>query len=125
MAPRYDTLFYDGQCPLCAREIRSLRKLQNGNLIFADIHQQDGENESVPNHEQLLRRLHLMAWTGDWITGLHATARAWSHTRFGFLFKPLLWPIIFPIASRIYESWADRRYERIYACAIGGNGNNC
>jgi predicted DCC family thiol-disulfide oxidoreductase YuxK len=125
MAPRYDTLFYDGKCPLCAREIRSLRKLQNGNLIFADIHQQDGENGSVPSHEQLLRRLHLMAWTGDWVTGLHANVRAWSHTRFGFLFKPLLWPIIFPIASRIYESWADRRYERKYACAIDGNGNNC
>ncbi|HBI79436.1 MAG TPA: DUF393 domain-containing protein, partial [Marinobacter adhaerens] len=30
MEPRYDTLFYDGQCPLCAKEIRTLRKLQRG-----------------------------------------------------------------------------------------------
>lgn len=119
MAPRYDTLFYDGQCPLCAREIRTLRKLQDGNLIFADIHQQRGSIAAVPDHEQLLRRLHLMTWSGEWVTGLHANVRAWSHTRLGFLFKPLLWPVIFPVASRIYENWADRRFERKYACAIG------
>lgn len=26
MEPRYDTLFYDGQCPLCAREVQALRR---------------------------------------------------------------------------------------------------
>ena len=119
MDPRYDTLFYDGQCPLCAREIRTLRKLQRGNLIFADIHEQPGEQASLPSHEQLLRRLHLMAWSGEWVVGLHANVRAWSHTPFGFLFKPLLWPVIFPIATRVYERWADRRYDRKYACALG------
>ena len=36
---------------------------------------------------------------------------------FGFLFKPLLWPGIYQIASPVYELWADRRYERKYACA--------
>ncbi|AOY89143.1 thiol-disulfide oxidoreductase [Marinobacter salinus] len=122
MEPRYDTLFYDGSCPLCAREIRTLRKLQDGTLIFADIHEQQGDNQGLPSHELLLRRLHLMTRTGEWVIGLHANVRAWSHTRFGFLFKPLLWPIIFPTASRIYEGWADRRYEQKYACAIGENG---
>ncbi|MDK9558688.1 DUF393 domain-containing protein [Marinobacter sp. M216] len=121
MAPRYDTLFYDSHCPLCAREIRTLRKLQNGNLIFADIHEQHGNNSQVPGHEELLRRLHLLAWSGEWVTGLEATVRAWSHTALGFLFKPLLWPMVFPIASRIYENWADRRYERKYTCALGAN----
>ncbi len=49
MAPRYDTLFYDGSCPLCAREIRTLRRLQTGNLIFADIHVQNpSTSNSLP-----------------------------------------------------------------------------
>ena len=116
MEPRYDTLFYDGQCPLCAREIRTLRKLQRGNLIFADIHEQREGSDTLPGHEALLRRLHLMTWTGEWVTGLRANVRAWSHTPLGFLFKPLLWP---GIASKVYESWADKRYDRKYACAIG------
>ena len=121
MAPRYETLFYDGSCPLCAKEIRTLRKLQTGNLIFADIHQQAPDNAQLPSQEALLRRLHMMSWTGEWVIGLHANVRAWSHTRFGFIFKPLTWPIIFPIANKIYETWADRRFEKKYACAVKVN----
>ena len=117
MEPRYDTLFYDGQCPLCAREVRALRRLNKGNLVLADIHQQRNGSLILPPHEMLLRRLHLMTWTGEWVTDLHATVCAWSHTPFGFLFKPLLWPGIYQIASPVYELWADRRYERKYACA--------
>lgn len=119
MEPRYDTLFYDGQCPLCAREIRTLRKLQRGNLIFADIHEQPEGSDTLPGHEALLRRLHLMTWTGEWVTGLQANVRAWSHTPVGFLFRPLLWPGIHWLASKVYERWADKRYDRKYACAIG------
>ncbi|MBW0148448.1 thiol-disulfide oxidoreductase DCC family protein [Marinobacter arenosus] len=121
MTLRYDTLFYDSRCPLCAREILTLRKLQDGSLIFADIHEQGGANPDVPSHEHLLRRLHLLTWTGEWVTGLEATVRAWSHTGFGFLFRPLLWPVVFPLASRLYAIWADRRYQRKYTCAIGRN----
>lgn len=32
-----DTLYYDGLCSLCTREIRTLRRLQHGQLDFADI----------------------------------------------------------------------------------------
>ncbi len=124
MNPRYDTLFYDGQCPLCTREIRTLRRLQRGRLLFADVHEQAHDSETLPNREQLLRRLHLMTWTGEWVSGLPANVRAWSHTRLGFLFRPLLWPVIHPIARAVYERWADRRYERKYACALcAGDGD--
>lgn len=119
MSPRYDTLFYDGSCPLCAKEIATLRNLQNGNLIFADIHQQTAANTALPSREALLRRLHLRTWNGEWVTGLNANVRAWSHTSVGFIFKPLLWPVIYPIANRVYQQWADRRYDQKYACSIG------
>ncbi|GGC77065.1 thiol-disulfide oxidoreductase DCC family protein [Marinobacter halophilus] len=121
MPPRYETLFYDGSCPLCAKEIRTLRKLQRGDLIFADIHQQAPDNAQLPSQEALLRRLHLMTWTGEWVTGLPANVRAWSHTRLGFVFKPLLWPVIFPVANKVYETWADRRFDKKYACAVRVN----
>ena len=111
-----DTLFYDGQCPLCAKEIATLRKLETGNLVFADIHVQKNTKGMLPEREALLRRLHLLTGEGDWVVGLPANVRAWSHTKLGFLFKPLLWPMIYPLASRIYSRWADRRYQRKYAC---------
>ncbi len=111
-----DTLFYDGQCPLCAREIRTLRRLQRGDLVFADVHVQQNRKGMLPTNEALLRRLHLLTGEGNWVVGLPANVRAWSHTPFGFLFKPLLWPVLYPLARFIYEAWADRRYERKYAC---------
>lgn len=111
-----DTLFYDGQCPLCAKEIATLKKLEKGNLVFADVHAQDDSKGMLPEREALLRRLHLLTGDGDWVIGLNATVRAWSHTRLGFLFKPLLWPLIYPLITRFYASWADRRYQRKYDC---------
>lgn len=118
MSPKYDTLFYDGSCPLCSREIQTLRNLQQGNLIFADIHLQKSGNTSLPSREVLLRRLHMRTWTGEWVTGLHANVRAWSHTRLGLVFRPLLWPVIYPVANKIYQQWADRRYVKKYACSV-------
>ena len=115
-----DTLFYDGQCPLCAREIANLRKLEQGNLVFADVHAQENRKGMLPTKEAMLRRLHLLTGDGQWVVGLPANVRAWSHTRFGFLFAPLLWPVIYPLASRVYSAWADRRYERKYACEACG-----
>ncbi|MBZ2169779.1 thiol-disulfide oxidoreductase DCC family protein [Marinobacter sp. F4216] len=118
MTNQGDTLFYDGRCPLCRREIHTLRKLQTGGLSFVDIHKSDKVAAGIPSRELLLRRLHLRTSDGHWVVGLRANVRAWSHTRFGVLFKPLLWPGVFAIATRVYENWADRRYERKYQCAV-------
>lgn len=111
-----DLLFYDGQCPLCRREIDTLRRLERGGLGFVDIHQQPEHSPLAPDREALLRRLHLVTADGTWYTGLDATVRAWSHTAPGWLFRPLTWPLFRPLARHVYERWADRRYERRYAC---------
>lgn len=113
-----DLLFYDGQCPLCAREIATLRKLERGGLSFVDIHQQRDNHPWMPDKEQLLRRLHLMTADGELVTGLAANVRAWSHTGWGWVFKPLVWPGIHSVASVVYERWADRRYEKRYQCGV-------
>ncbi|WP_246180583.1 thiol-disulfide oxidoreductase DCC family protein [Marinobacter changyiensis] len=113
-----DTLFYDGRCPLCSREITTLRRLQDGGLGFADIHEHVELAAALPSRELLLRRLHLRGKDGTWIVGLRATVRAWSHTRYGFLFRPLLWPGLFSIATTVYERWADHRYDKRYACDV-------
>lgn len=110
-----DILYYDGRCPLCAREIGVLRNLQRGGLAFADIHQPLSDG-ALPGREALLRRLHLRTESGAWVTGLEATVRAWSHTRLGLLFRPLLWPGIHQLARLVYNRWADRRYQRRYGC---------
>ena len=111
-----DVLFYDGQCSLCRREIRLLRQRQRGSLEFVDIHQAPELLEGRSSRSMLMY-LHLKTSSGEWFTGLDATARAWSHTRWGWLFSPLGWPLVKGVARRIYSRWAERRYQRLYGCS--------
>ena len=110
-----DTLYYDGQCPVCRREMDRLQPLQDGRLRLVDIHSQPlpaGRSKA-----ELLEVLHLQDDKGRWISGLDANVRAWRHTRWGWLFGWLRWPLIAPIADRLYARWARRRYRRLYGRA--------
>jgi predicted DCC family thiol-disulfide oxidoreductase YuxK len=119
--PLVDTLYYDGLCPLCQREIRILKRIQRGGLAFVDIHQIPPSAE-IPLRSALLQTLHLRTYTGEWRIGVEATVGAWSHTHWGWLFRPLLWPWLAPFSRRIYRRWAEKRYRRLYACSacMGG-----
>jgi predicted DCC family thiol-disulfide oxidoreductase YuxK len=110
-----DTLYYDGHCPLCTKEIRLLRRLANAGLEFRDIHTLADPHQ--PDRVTLLRTLHLQTHDG-WLTGLSATVGAWQHTGYGWMFRPLLWPGLTQIASRVYRIWANRRFDRRY-CSSG------
>ena len=65
---------------------------------------------------QGLETLHLRTAEGDWLTGVDATVRAWSHTHWGVLFKVLRWPLIGPMTDAAYRYWARKRYRRLYGC---------
>jgi len=113
-----DTLFFDGSCPLCRREVAVLNKIKFESLHLVDIHHLDRRSsDDIPDDETLLRTLHLQTADGEFLKGLDATVKSWSHTPYGWVFKPLHWPVIRPIASHIYKIWAARRFERIYGCS--------
>lgn len=108
-----DTLYYDGHCSLCQREMRTLERLRRDSLQLQDIHCLTDDPQR-PGKEQMLYLLHLKTGRGDWIVGLPANVRAWSHTPYGWLFRPLLWPLIRPMAERFYLAWARQRYRKRY-----------
>lgn len=110
-----DTLFYDGQCPLCAGEIKYLRRLKDNALELVDIHSPTFATHSEGlERKQMLAILHLKTDDNLWLRGLDATLRAWRHTRFGWLLSPLRWPGIKQIADWLYLRWARKR-----ACRLG------
>ncbi len=121
-----DTLYYDGQCPLCTREMAKLGQLCDAQLQLADIHRLPPDNsleqtdglaptDALPSRDTLLKTLHLRTAEGQWLTGIDANVAAWQHTRLGPLWRWLRWPLIRPVADRVYRLWAERRYRRLYS----------
>ena len=124
--PHRDTLYYDGQCPLCRREIALLGRLKDHALVLQDLCRLEAPGPADPwprpDADQLMRSLHLRTAAGAWLTGIDATVRAWSHTPIGWLWTPLRWPLLKPLAERCYRRWAARRYRRRMQCSAAGAG---
>ena len=117
--PLVDRLFFDGQCPLCRLEMKQLATLHDDRLELVDIHSYQPE-PGQPNSAQMLKILHLQKADGSWLKGLDANVAAWQHTRWGWAFRVLRWPLVRALADRIYLAWAEKRFARRYAC-----GNYC
>ena len=110
-----ETLYYDGACPVCAREMKHLATLKRGSLDLVDIHSIDITDE-IPSKEDLLLNLHLKR--GDeWLVGADANVAAWQHTRFGMLWVCLRWPVIKQIVDPVYALWAKRHYDGLYGAS--------
>lgn len=107
------TLYYDGRCALCAGEIRRLARLQQGTLALRDIHTVDAA-ENLPDPDALLQTLHLRTTDGSWLTGADANVGAWRHTRYGWLWQWLRWPLMRHLVDAVYAPWARWRYRRLY-----------
>ncbi|MEP4146377.1 MAG: DCC1-like thiol-disulfide oxidoreductase family protein [Halioglobus sp.] len=119
------TLYYDGRCSICTKEMGRLGRLKTDDLSLVDIHELAADPE-LPDTETLLRTLHLRKANGTLLTGVDANVTAWSYTRIGPLFKWMQWPLIAPIFSFFYARWARWRYERLYdaACPPRGGSNH-
>ncbi|HTF83645.1 MAG TPA: DCC1-like thiol-disulfide oxidoreductase family protein [Cellvibrio sp.] len=110
------TLFYDGQCPICLREMHWLNKFKAAGLQLINVH--DMLSLSADERERLLRRLHLKQADGRWLMDMDASVAAWSYTPFGFLLRPLRWRLFARLVDHFYERWADKRYCRVYGCSL-------
>ncbi|MFT4798510.1 MAG: putative DCC family thiol-disulfide oxidoreductase YuxK [Candidatus Azotimanducaceae bacterium] len=115
-----DLLYYDGACPLCRREMSVLARLKTPGLELVDIHGLADERHPAryfPTKAELLQVLHLRRSNQEWVKGVEANVAAWSHTRIGFLWRLLTIPGLRWLTDKVYYSWAERRYARLY-CAV-------
>jgi predicted DCC family thiol-disulfide oxidoreductase YuxK len=97
-----DTLFYDGQCPICNAEITRLEAAVDEELICVDIH----SVASTPvDRQTLFSQLHLLRSDGELLVGLEANVAAWQHTKWRVLASFLLWPVIRWFAELAYQGW--------------------
>ncbi|WP_117232825.1 thiol-disulfide oxidoreductase DCC family protein [Vibrio maerlii] len=109
------TLFYDGTCPLCVGEMRSLHRYDNTNQIrTVDIHSEEFAEFPQIDPKQANLILHAIDSEGTLYLGLDAAHQAWGKLGRGWLYAPLRWKIIRPLADKIYLYFARNRYRISY-----------
>ncbi|MCU7553740.1 DUF393 domain-containing protein [Alteromonas sp. ASW11-19] len=109
-------IFYDGYCPLCQSEMRHLQKYDTQGVIrFEDI-QSPAFSDRFPalDWQALNARIHVQMPDGSLVTGLDATYQAWHAVGKGWLYAPLRWPVIRPLADLAYNFFARHRYRISY-----------
>jgi len=117
---RYDVeVFYDGDCPLCLREIRMLMRLDRnrGRIRFTNIAEPDFDPTSLGmDWDTLMRRIHGRLPDGTWIEGVEVFRRLYGAVGFG----PLVWlsraPGINAALDYGYEKFAANRLKWTGRC---------
>ena len=114
-APPTPLVFYDGGCPLCAREIAHYRRLDTaGRLQWIDAADTTVSLADYGlTHEQAMAELHVMDTAGHWQRGIDAFVLIWS------CLPAYRWLARLVIATRLrrplafaYRHFARWRYRR-------------
>ncbi|MDB9525152.1 DUF393 domain-containing protein [Oscillatoria sp. CS-180] len=108
-------LLYDGDCPLCLREVNFLRKKDAGRGLvrFVDIADDDynpAESGGV-DFETAMGRIHAVYPDGTVIKNVEVFRQIYSVLGIGWMYAPTRWPIVGPIIDKLYDIWADLRLK--------------
>ncbi|WP_263080143.1 DUF393 domain-containing protein [Endozoicomonas sp. Mp262] len=106
------TLFYDGSCPLCMKEVHWLQSKNNRKrLRFVDIKQADfAQHYPHLDVDALDNTLHAQWSNGKIVKGVDATVSAWEAVGKGWLLTPLTWPLFSDVATCTYKTFARNRH---------------
>ena len=108
-------LLYDGDCPLCVREVNFLRKKDAGRglIQFVDIGDDtyDPTQHGGVDFETAMGRIHAVQADGSIIKNVEVFRRIYSILGIGWIYAPTRWPIIGPIVDKLYDIWADLRLQ--------------
>lgn len=95
------TVWYDGGCPLCVREIALMRRLdRRGAIAFIDV--ADGHSACPIDRAELLARFHAREG-GQMLSGAAAFAAMWRAI-----------PILRPFGVLARRPWALKGLEALY-----------
>jgi predicted DCC family thiol-disulfide oxidoreductase YuxK len=104
-------VLYDGECPLCAREISFLRRRNRRGLIaFEDIAVPgfDARRYGLDQHT-VMSRIHGVLPDGAVIEGVEVFRRLYASIGLGWLVAPTRWPLLRGLFERAYRVFARNR----------------
>ncbi|MBW4691904.1 MAG: DUF393 domain-containing protein [Lyngbya sp. HA4199-MV5] len=106
-------LLYDGECPLCLREVNFLRQRDAGRGLvnFVDI----ADPQYTPalhggvDFETAMGRIHAVLPDGTVMQNVAVFRRVYEILGMGWVYAATKLPIIGAIVDFVYGLWADRR----------------
>ena len=114
------TMFYDGGCPLCSREVAHYRRMdKTNNIHWLDI---DSSPQALDHHgityQQAMRYLHVLKSDGKMVKGAYAFQAIWLELpRYKYLGKLASFPGFLPMMEKLYKVFAERRYKKRVSCS--------
>ncbi len=106
-------LLYDGECPLCLREVNFLKKKDRnqGLIAFIDISDENYQPVAHKNidYETAMGRIHAILADGTVITDIEVFRQVYEILGIGWMYAATRNPLIEKIANIIYRIWANLR----------------
>jgi predicted DCC family thiol-disulfide oxidoreductase YuxK len=115
-------VLYDGDCPLCSREIRFLkgRDRGRGRIDFEDIAVSSFDPGVYGlDARQVMARIHGVLPDGTVVEGVEVFRRAYAAVGLGWLVAPTRWPGLRRLADLAYRNFARNRLRWT------GRGSTC
>lgn len=120
-------VFFDGDCPLCRREIAMLQRWDRQHRIrFTDISAEDFDAADYGiSHDELMSEIHARTSDGQWITGVEVFRRLYGAVGFRWLIPFTRLPGIscgLEVGYRVFAKnrlkWTGRCSEDSSTCQI-------
>ncbi|BAY20889.1 hypothetical protein NIES2100_06330 [Calothrix sp. NIES-2100] len=106
-------LLYDGECPLCMREVNFLQKRDAGRGLvhFVDIADDDynPEEHGGVDFETAMGRIHAVLADGTVVQNVEVFRRVYAILGMGWVYSVTKLPIVGAIADFLYGIWAKWR----------------
>lgn len=106
------TVLYDGDCPLCSREIRFLERRDRGRgrIQFEDIADPSFDPSAYGlDSRNVMARIHGVLPDGTVIEGVEVFRRVYAAVGLGWLMAPTRWPGLRRLADLAYRIFARNR----------------
>ncbi|VVB15513.1 unnamed protein product [Arabis nemorensis] len=108
-------MLYDGDCPLCMREVNMLmeRNEKHGTIKFVDISSNDyspEENQGL-DYKTAMGQIHAIQSDGNVVTGVEAFRRLYEEVGLGWVYTITKFEPLGKVADAVYDFWAKYRLQ--------------
>ena len=114
MADWHVEVFFDGDCPLCMREIGMLRALdrERGRIRCSDITAEDFDHAALgKTQSDFMARIHGRTSDGRWIEGVEVFIELYTAVGFGSVARLARLPVLRPALDAVYGVFAKNRLQ--------------